>query len=444
VVLPTDESRARVNPLFPQNLAPIVTADQAGPPRSLYYTDRNNLVPRFGFAYRVTGAGRTIVRGGYGIYIDDLTSSLWGLGDGGPYVSSESFVNTLSNGVPQFQFPRAFPPGFGAVGAQSFSPIDPRFVNPYIQQWNLTLEQEILDMGIRVSYIGTNSRKLAYVRNINQVVASTTPFNTNRRRFPNLQNISLRENGGIHNYNSLHLVAERKTKTGLYYQIGWTWAKNLTDSLSDSEGGSASESAYDRAREYGNVDYTPRHRITGTLLWELPFGRNLRGPLNWVLSGWSLSSILQAQTGSFFSATFSGFDVSNTQTTSGRADRIADGNLPSSQRTLARWFDASAFRVPGDTNADGRPDVSVGRFGTSGPNILVGPGVFDLSGGLHKDFRITEKYRAILQGTFRNVINHPTYGNPNSTITATNVGTITGLNGLYGPRSGQVALRIEF
>jgi hypothetical protein len=444
VVVPTEESRSRVNPLFPQNLAPIVTADQAGLPQSLYYTDRNNFVPRFGFAYRVTDSGRTVVRGGYGIYIDDLTSSLWGLGNGGPYISSESFVNTITNGVPQFQFPRAFPPGFGAVGAQSFSPIDPHYVNPYIQQWNVTLEQEVLDMGVRVSYIGTNSRKLGYVRNINQVVASTTPFNTNRRLFPNLQNISLRENGGVHNYNSLHVVAERKTKTGLYYQLGWTWAKNLTDSQSDSEGGSGSESAYDRAREYSNVDYTPRHRVTGTLLWELPFARTLRGPLSWIVSGWSLSSILTAQTGSFFSPSFSGFDVSNTQSTSGRPDRIADGNLPSSERTLSRWFDASALRVPGDNNGDGRPDFSVGRFGTAAPNILVGPGVFDLSAGLHKDFRITEKFRAVLQGTFRNVINHPIYGNPNSTITAANVGTVTSLNGLYGPRAGQVALRIEF
>lgn len=444
VVVPTEQSLSRVNPLFPQNLAPIVTASQAGLPESLYFTDRNNIVPRVGFAYRVFESGRTVLRGGYGVYIDDITSSLWGLGNGGPYVSSENFVNTIADGVPQFQFPRAFPAGFGAIGAQSFNPIDPRFVNPYIQQWSFTVEQEFLDMGLRFSYIGTNSRKLAYVRNINQIQASTTPFSNNRRLFPNLQNIALRENGGIHNYNSLHVVAERKTKSGLYYQIGWTWAKNLTDSQSDSEGGSASESAYDRGREYSNVDYTPRHRVTGTVLWELPFGRSIQGPMKWLVSGWSMSVILATQTGQFFTPTFNGFDVSNTQTTSGRPDRIADGNLPASERTITRWFDASAFRVPGDLDGDRRPDVSVGRFGNSAPNILVGPGVFDVSGGLHKEFRLTEKYRAILQGTFRNVLNHPIYANPNGVVTAANVGLVTGLNGLYGPRSGQVALRIEF
>ncbi len=444
VVVPTEASKGRVNPLFPQNLAPLVTASQAGLPEALYFTDRNNIVPRFGFAYRVLDGGRTVVRGGYGVYIDDITSSLWGLGNGGPYISSESFTNTIVNGVPQFQFPRAFPAGFGAIGAQNFSPIDPHFRNPYIQQWNLTLEQEFLNMGLRVSYMGTNSRKLAYVRNINQPVAGTTTFNNNRRRFPTLQNISLRENGGLHNYNSLHVVAERKMKGGLYYQLGWTWAKNLTDSQSDSEGGSASESAYDRGREYSNVDYTPRHRVTGTLLWDLPIGKSIQGPAKWVVSGWTFSSILATQTGQFFSPSFNGFDVSNTNTVGGRPDRIADGNLPASQRNINRWFDTAAFRVPGDLNGDGTPDTPVGRFGNSAPNVLVGPGVFDLSAGLHKQFQLTEKYRAVLQGTFRNVINHPIYGNPASNIRATDVTTVRSLNGLYGPRSGQVALRIEF
>jgi hypothetical protein len=224
VVVPTEESLSRVSPLFPQNLVPIVTAAQAGLPTSLYFTDLNNVVPRFGFAYRPFDAGRTVVRGGYGVYIDDLTSSLWGLGNGGPYISSESFTNSITNGVPLFQFPSAFPAGFGAIGAQSFSPIDAHFLNPYIQQWNLTVEHEILGMGIRVSYIGTNSRKLAFVRNINQPPASGTTFNNNLRPFPALRDITLRENGGVHNYNSLHVVAERKTLGGLYYQLGWTWA----------------------------------------------------------------------------------------------------------------------------------------------------------------------------------------------------------------------------
>ncbi|HEU0139712.1 MAG TPA: hypothetical protein VFQ79_08380, partial [Bryobacteraceae bacterium] len=230
----------------------------------------------------------------------------------------------------------------------------------------------------------------------------------------------------------------------------WSWAKSLTDCQSDSEQGCGVENSYARHSEYGNVSYQPRHRLVGSLLWDLPFGRGRRfanslpGVAQWVLGGWTLSSTLAAQTGSFFNPTFNGFDVSNTNVTSGRPDRLADGNLPSSERALQRWFDSTAFVVPGDMDGDGRPDVNVGRFGNSAPNILVGPGTFDVSGGLRKEFQLTERVRLMVEGTFRNVFNHPNYSTPATNIRAANVGTITSLNGLAGPRVGQLGARLEF
>ncbi len=450
LIVPNEAALGRVNPLFPRNLVPIVTASQAGLPEGLFYSDLNNIVPRFGFAFRPFADAKTVIRGAYGIYTDDLTTQIWRLGTGGPFVSAESFTNTITGDAPAFQFPRAFPAGFGAIGAQNFDALDPHLRNPYIQQWNLTVEREVLNMGIRVSYIGTNSRKLTWSQNINQPPPSLQPFSNNLRRYPNLRDIRFRQHGALHNYNGLQLVAERKTKGGLYYQLGWAWAKNLTDAQNDSEQGSAPENAYNRTREYSNVNYTPRHRVTGTLLYSLPVGRgrtwgsNFSAPFDWLLGGWEVSAIFVTETGQFFSPSFNGFDVSNTNIIGGRPDRLADGNLPSARRNIEGWFDAAAFRVPGDVNVDGRPDSNVGRFGTAAPNILVGPGVIDFSAGLHKQFRITERFRAVLQGTFRNALNHPNYGFPAGNIRAANVGTIRGLNGQAGPRNGQVALRIEF
>jgi hypothetical protein len=160
-----------------------------------------------------------------------------------------------------------------------------------------------------------------------------------------------------------------------------------------------------------------------------------------------VSSILVAQSGLFFNPTFSGFDVSNTGTTgTQRPDRIGNGNLPVAQRSIARWFDSGAFIVPGDTNGDGRPDVNVGRFGNSAPNILEGPGAFILDAGLHKSFRFRERVRVQVEGTFTNVLNHPNYGLPNANIRSASVGRITSLYGRYGagPRGGRLGLRIEF
>jgi hypothetical protein len=453
VIVPTAEAKARVNPLFPSNLVPVVTAGEAGVTKSLFYTDLNNFVPRFGFAYRPFSNGRTVVRGGYGIYIDDQTSSLWRLGTGGPFISQETFTNSITNGVPKFQFPNAFPAGFGAIGVQSFNAIDPHLRNPYIQQWSMTLERELFDMGFRVSYIGTYSRKLVWTQNVNQPIPGLTAFNNNLRRFPNLNNILLRVNGGVQNYNSLTVVTERKWKKGLYYQFGWTWAKDLTDDPGDSEGGAQPQDSYNRAAEYSNVAYSPRHHVTSTLQYDLPFGRGkkwmsrLHGPADWALGGWTISTILLAQSGNFFSPSFSGFDVSNTNTTgTQRPDRVGDGNLLAGQRTIAKWFDPSAFVVPGDLNRDGRPDVAVGRFGNSAPSILEGPGVLNLDAGMYKTFRFGERVRAQLEGTFTNVLNHPNYALPNTNIRSTSVGLITGLYSSYsaGPRTGRVGLRVEF
>ncbi len=102
--------------------------------------------------------------------------------------------------------------------------------------------------------------------------------------------------------------------------------------------------------------------------------------------------------------------------------------------------------MPGDTDGNGRPEVNVGRFGNTAPNILEGPGALIMDGGLYKSFRLTERFRAQLEGTFTNVLNHPNYGLPNANIRSSSVGIIRSLYTRFsgGPRSGQVGLRIEF
>jgi len=184
------------------------------------------------------------------------------------------------------------------------------------------------------------------------------------------------------------------------------------------------------------------------VLYDLPFGTgrrwltNMKGVPKGLVSGWRVTANLVTQSGLYFNPTFSGFDVSNTNTIGGRPDRIADGNLPASERTLAKWFDISAFRVPGDLDGDNRPDVNVGRFGNSAPNILVGPGWFYVDAGLFKEFAIGEKAKTTLSGVFSNVLNHPNYGNPNANISAGSVGQVRSTS--QSARRGLLGLRIEF
>lgn len=443
IVVPTEQVLSAVNPLFPKNI-PILTAAQAGyPTRTLRENDMNNLQPRFGFAYRPFAAMRTVLRGGYGIFNDDLTANVADALGGGPFGITENFTNDIVAGAPLLTFTRPFL-GRGSLGAINVTGLARRIRNPYVQQWNFTLEQDLgFSTGLRISYIGTKSTNLLYGRNYNQPQPSSIPFSVSRRPYPLFQNIVLNENGGNHSYNALSTQVERRWLQGLSFQASWTWAKNLTDveETGATEGGSTIENAYDRSRQRGDTIYNPRHRVITNVLWELPFGtgRPLAarpGLLNGLIGRWDLSVSFIAQTGQFLTPTFSGFDPSNTQTLGGVPDRIRDGNLPSDQRSIDHWFDTTAFVVPPS-----------GRFGNAGWGILEGPGHQTLNVGLFKRIPITEKIRLRVQATFTNALNHPNFGNPALNISATgSAGTIRSQQSQdsAGPRSGLLGLRLEF
>src|SRR2546422_10767712 len=100
-----------------------------------------------------------------------------------------------------------------------------------------------------------------------------------------------------------------------------------------------------------------------------------------VIGGWKLAWVSILQTGQYFSPTFSGADPSGTNTSGGLPDRSANGNLPTDQRSLTRWFDTSAFARP-----------PLGRFGNSGINVLQGPGEVVHNVSLSKRFMLTERW----------------------------------------------------
>ena len=160
------------------------------------------------------------------------------------------------------------------------------------------------------------------------------------------------------------------------------------------------------------------------------------GAADWILGGWQLSATYDWQTGDFLTPSFSGVDPSNTNTIGGIPDRIADGNLPAGQRTLARWLNGAAFVAPPN-----------GRFGNSGTGILVGPRRQAGNLGLFKSFHPTEKIAFRVQGTFTNVLNHPNFTDPNLNISApAAAATITSVQtrDFGGPRAGVMAAFFYF
>jgi hypothetical protein len=235
---------------------------------------------------------------------------------------------------------------------------------------------------------------------------------------------------GKQNFNALTIEGQRKVGA-VTFDAHWTLASNYWNYQN-------LENPY--APLFWERDpNTVRQRVVLNSVWQLPFGKGKRYMSNappvvdQILGGWQVYWIASMETGQFFGPTFSGADPSNTNTTSGRPDRLANGNLPSDQRSISRWFDASAFARP-----------TPGHFGNSGTNILEGPGLHKHDVTLSKTFPIKESLRFTFMVVAQNVANHANFSNPASNINATNVGVISSTKGYAPARQIMLRGRISF
>ena len=381
---------------------------------------------------------------------------------GGPFSGSVTYTNKITDGVPLLSFPSPFLTS-GTTSTQNVAGVNPHVKNPYTQQWNLTLEQEVASVGLRVSYLGSHSVSLLYRRNLNLPPPSTTPFSTSLRRYPLYNQVIYAESGGSESYNALEVGAEKRFGKNLTFNTGWTWARSLTDTQDSGGGGSTYagqviQDQYNRNVEKANNQLVVPHRVFAYAVYALPLGSGQRlfpgakGVVQQIIGGWEMAWTAVAQSGQWFTPSFSGSDPSNTNTIGGRPDRIANGNL-SSDRTIQRWFDPAAFAVPGCPATDPRcvntPRVNVGRFGNSGLNILSGPPIRNLDFALVKNLTLRENKRLQFRLTMSNALNHPNFAVPRSNISATStVGTINSqvraLNGSPSTREIDIGLRLEF
>jgi hypothetical protein len=455
-----DNGLAHINPLFPTSI-PIVSATDAGYPNpSLQKLNVHNFYPRFGFAYKLTADGKTVIRGAYGIYGDTLYGTLALSKGGGPFSGSESFFNSITNGVPLFTLQNPFVTQAGMVAAfQNANFWDPNVRVPYLQQWNLTLQRQIGPLGLTVSYLGSHNVGLLYGRNINQPPPSTTPFSVSELPNPNFYTIDAWTNGSTDKYNALQIVGTKTVGNNLVVNSAYTWARDLTDSPdNDWVFGSPIQNAYNRAPEWGNNLFTPTQRFYAAVIWSLPVGKGqhfLNGMHGWqnaMFGGWRTAYVVTLQTGQWFTPSFDGFDPSNTNTIGGRPDRVLGTSLYPANQTINDWFNANAFAIPGcpATTPVCSDPADVGRFGNAAPNQLQGPGTKNVDFTLMKDFLIAEKRRLQFQAVFANLFNHPAFANPAADISATStVGVITSTQGNYlqgssPERAINFAMRFQF
>jgi hypothetical protein len=309
--------------------------------------------------------------------------------------------------------------------------INPDRVFPYSMQWNFTLEHSRWDTGFRASYIGTNTRQGNWSYTYNSPIPDDRPFVDKPRLFPQYPVFSYATNGAGHQYHALTTEAERRMAKGLHFQLSWTWARDISV-------GSAEDPFAPRIRSVASD--IPTHRATANWIYQLPFGRGQKflggsnRALNLAVGGWELSGIYSYHSGQFLSPSWTGPDPTGTAYTTSRTapnvtrlpDILHDPNLPRDERTVSRWFDPTAFAIPG-----------TGRYGTSGEGVIKGPWVNVWHMGLYKNFLFAESFRLRWELTGTNVFNHPNWSNPATSITTTaQVGVISGVGGVNGASTG--------
>lgn len=446
--------------LIPQSVknavpnTPIVTAAEVGLSERLRKTDKNNVNPRVGLAYRLDSEGRNVLRGGYGIF----TVPLYGSIAYSMYASATGDVPSFQNrqnadGSFAIQFPNVFPqalrnvPGAGTQDFRRANQIDLR--DPQAHQWTLTYERDLgWNVGLRVSYVGSYTKDLVYSPDLNQVRPNTSGYAAVRdqRPFKDWNVVTTRDNGSRARYDGLTVNLARRRANGLSFNSSYTLARHLSDSAGavptgfTGENGPSTLDIFRGDADYGPVAYTRRHRSVSTFYYALPFKSGNRG-LDALIGGWDLTGILLLQSGSFETATFSNRDPSGTGatvrgfTSAQRPDQVGDPNIDSP--TADRYWDVNAFALPAN---------NIGRFGSGEVGTLIGPGTRVFSSTLGKNFRLAGRQRARLEIAVSNLFDLENLDVPNRTITSPAFGRVTATQTgeQAGPRTVQFSLRYSF
>ncbi len=461
---------------------PVLAASVAGLPNSLR-TAPKRFMPRFGFAYRPFG-NKTVFRGGFSMYNTEVLGSIYYALTGTLQSATYTYNNSIVNGAPQIVWPNVKTGGSGITvapaGTDYFGTANQiNYKDPYTMQTNFSIDHDLgFNTGLRISYIGMETRDLVWAPNLNQSYYSTTYYANqplSSRPFPNWGVINTRANGANANYQSAQVEINHRYKNGLTLNSAYTFAKNLADnagyttgsggglSFAGENAGSRTMDADNLKAEYGPVAGTRRNRWISSFVYELPVGRNrmFGGNMNRitdaVIGGWQLSSIFLIQSGPFLTPYFSGGDPSGTGSGVIGRKQAPDlvGNSSVSNPTASNWFNASAYTCPGTPGwVAGTPclignpgyGAPIGRFGNAGMGTVIGPDTVNLNAGLSKKFYIGERVKIKIEGSFTNVLNHVNLANPVLAIDSSSVGQITSARGsdFGGSRTGQVGARIDF
>ena len=361
-----------------------------GAPTGLYTRPALNYGPRIGFAFDVFGDGKTALRGGWGSTFD-ITETISTTSNPPISYSPILYYGNLST----------YAQGGGVIGPSNIgNTIFGRQKLPNIMNFSLGIQHRVLGSVIDVSYVGSLSRNLPYLYNLNPIPkgARFNPANGDPtqpgkalpdnflRPYSGFGDINYYNFGASSNYNSLQVSVNRRLARGLQFGVNYTFSRTL--GVADSDSSSVSPYFPARSRNYGPSSFNRTNVLVINYLYELPklAGRSHFRPAHWVLDDWQLSGITSFISGAPFVPGFSttnGADITGS-TEGARINVIGDPTLSKGDQTFYRNFNTSAFALP-----------TVGTFGNAGVGILRGPGINNWDMAASKRFSLFSESRWI-------------------------------------------------
>jgi hypothetical protein len=390
-----------------------------------------NFAPRFGFAYDPKGDGKTVIRGGYGIYFESGNGNEAQTegGEGNPPVAlgpSSYNVQGYNSIVPCLSFPCA-----GSIGPTSYTSIPYSEGWPYVQQFSLGVQHEFAGQNLLgVSYVGALGRKLARQRNINQIPIGVTTMNvpalagtqgcdaqgncnvqqilinqyqTNTSFFsfyPNYAgNLGQKENSAVSSYNSLQVNFRHPFSHGLTVQAVYTWSHSMDDASNTYNQNAVGNVTYGTINDYdlsrwkATSDLNRTNVLTFNYVYDLPFFKNSSNRfVKGAFGGWELSGIT-----TFFSGQPIDFSCGVTGFSTGigfgyRCNTIGPVKIDKTTVNdpgygpILSWYNPSNIVQPNQSQL--LADNQAGMFGYQGRNFVTGPGRNNWDITLLKNFEL--------------------------------------------------------
>jgi outer membrane receptor protein involved in Fe transport len=408
--------------------------------RRVQQDDKNNLGPRFGFAWSPTpksgflsgltgGPDKTVVRGGYGIYFDQV---LVGIVEQNtfvnpPFSNTVSLTGTVATPITLANPAAGTPPG--TLAARSLQTTTAPFITPITQQWNLTIQRQFGNAtAFEIGYLGSAGNHLTRPVDINAPTpqeilaasngiagcdpalnASNNPNNCINlaRPYRGYTTITDRQTTATFRYHALISSLRVQRVHGVTAQLSYTWSKNLTDSTNDRDAVDLPQVRTNFAIERAVARFDRTHVFKASYVYELPYPKDgfmARPLVRHVLGGWEVAGITTAMTGLPLNRVVQQTGPGPRGT---RPNQVSDPfeNVPTGVSRTPYYINPLAF-IP----------TAIGELGQSGRAPFRFEPVYETDLNLAKNWRWAERYGVQLRAELFNVFNKTTVSDLSQTV----------------------------